>query len=54
MDSKDAAARQLDVENAAKLDRIIEILERIEVTGERIGSALERIGLNTTKPRQSI
>jgi hypothetical protein len=54
MESEDTATRQIDVENAAKLDRIIEILERIEITGERIGSALERIGLNTTKPRQSI
>jgi hypothetical protein len=39
--------------NGAKLDRIIELLERYEATGNRFVSIVDQIQSNTTKPRQS-
>ena len=39
--------------NGLKLDRIIELLEQFQSTGERVGGVVDQIKLNTAKPRQS-
>lgn len=39
--------------NGLKLDRIIELLEHFQSTGERIGGVVDQIKINTAKPRQS-
>lgn len=39
--------------NGLKLDRIIELLEQFQSTGERVGGVVDQIKINTAKPRQS-
>jgi hypothetical protein len=39
--------------NGLKLDRIIELLEQFQSTGERVGGIVDQIKINTAKPRQS-
>jgi hypothetical protein len=39
--------------NGLKLDRIIELLEQFQSTGERGGGVVDQIMINTAKPRQS-
>jgi hypothetical protein len=39
--------------NGLKLDRIIELLELFQTTGDRVGGIVDQIKINTAKPRQS-
>jgi hypothetical protein len=51
-DSTESLSSELKA-NGLKLDRIIELLEQFQSTGERIGGVVDQIKLNTAKPRQS-